>query len=83
MKRNKLALFVQPLGQPVLAIFCALLVGAMAILVTGENPLTVYAAMLKGAFGSTYYLLTTLTRATPIIICGWARRSPGVPTIWA
>lgn len=70
MKRNKLVLFLQPLGQPVLAIFCALLVGAMAILVTGENPFTVYAAMLKGAFGSTYYLLTTLTRATPIIICG-------------
>ncbi len=70
MKRNKWAILIQPLAQPVMAIFFALLIGALAILVTGENPLTVYAAMVKGAYGSTYYLLTTLTRATPIIICG-------------
>lgn len=70
MMRSKLKRLGEPLRQPAIAIFFALLVGAAAILVTGENPLTVYAAMAKGAFGSTYYLLTTLTRATPIIICG-------------
>jgi general nucleoside transport system permease protein len=53
-----------------LAIALALAVGALAILITGENPLVVYAAMFRGAFGGKYYLLTTLTRATPIIICG-------------
>ncbi len=70
MHLNKFKRIIAPLVQPAIAIFFALLVGAIAILVTGENPLTVYAAMGRGAFGSAYYLLTTLTRATPIIICG-------------
>ncbi|MHC1693254.1 MAG: ABC transporter permease [Sphaerochaetaceae bacterium] len=58
------------LAQPAMALSFALAVGVLAILVTKENPLTVYAAMFKGAFGGKYYFLTTLTRATPIIICG-------------
>ncbi len=70
MNLNKWKRIIAPLVQPVIAIFFALVVGAIAIMITGENPLTVYAAMGKGAFGSAYYLLTTLTRATPIIICG-------------
>lgn len=67
---KKLGRFLAPLKQPLIAIFCALVVGALAMLLTGENPLTVYAAMFKGAFGGKYYILTTLTRATPIIITG-------------
>jgi len=70
MINRKIQHLLTPLVQPFLALAFALLVGALAILVTGENPLTVYAAMFKGAFGGKYYLLTTLTRATPIIICG-------------
>lgn len=70
MNRRNVLKLLSPLGQPALAIGLALVVGALAILVSGENPLVVYAAMLRGAFGGKYYLLTTLTRATPIIICG-------------
>jgi general nucleoside transport system permease protein len=70
MGSRKVRQLLMPLSQPVMAIGFALAVGVLAILVTGENPLTVYAAMFKGAFGGKYYLLTTLTRATPIIICG-------------
>ncbi len=62
--------FLAPLGQPVLAIGLALTVGAIVIILTGESPFNIYGIMLKGAFGSKYYLLTTLTRATPIIITG-------------
>lgn len=67
---NKLKRLLAPLAQPAIAISFALAVGALAILIAGENPFKVYAAMGKGAFGNAYYLLTTLTRATPIIICG-------------
>ncbi len=70
MVDRKIRQLLTPLAQPGLAIGFALMVGALAILVTGENPLNVYAAMLKGAFGNKYYVQTTLTRATPIIICG-------------
>ncbi len=69
-KIKKIFRFLSPLSQPVLAITLALLVGAIAILVSGESPIEVYKIMFKGAFGSEYYLLTTLTRATPIIITG-------------
>lgn len=67
---KKIKQLLAPLAPPAIAIVCALLVGALAMLLTGENPLTVYAAMLRGAFGGKYYILTTLTRATPIIITG-------------
>jgi len=70
MVDRKIRQLLAPLVQPLLALGFALGVGALAIIVTGENPFTVYAAMFKGAFGNKYYLLTTLTRATPIIICG-------------
>lgn len=61
---------LKPLAQPAMAIGFALIVGALVMLATGDNPLAVYATMFKGAFGSPYYIFTTLTRATPIIICG-------------
>lgn len=61
---------LKPLAQPVLAIGFALIVGGLIMLATGDNPFAVYGIMFKGAFGSPYYIFTTLTRATPIIICG-------------
>ena len=73
MKTNRLKgvnRFLSSLAQPVLAIGLALLVGAITILMAGEDPIKIYGIMFKGAFGSEYYLLTTLTRATPIIITG-------------
>ncbi len=61
---------LRPFAQPVFAIALSLLVGAIVIAVANENPLEIYRIMFRGAFGSQYYLLTTLNRATPIIICG-------------
>lgn len=58
------------LVRVLVAISIALALGGVAILAVGENPLRIYAIMLRGAFGSTFALFTTLTRATPIIICG-------------
>lgn len=87
MKSNKLKRILSvfsPLLQPAVAILLAMVVGAIAIFATGNNPIEVYAIMIKGAFGSEYYLLTTLTRATPIIITGlgaaicWASNYMGI-----
>jgi general nucleoside transport system permease protein len=57
---------------PVLALafasgFCALLV-----MLSGASPLQVFGLMVKGAFGSQFALLETLTRATPLIFTGLA-----------
>lgn len=65
---------MQTLGHsllhPVLAFAVSLLIGAVIIMLTGENPLEIYGVMLHGAFGGKYYISSTLTRATPIIITG-------------
>ena len=59
-----------PLLHPLFAIVLSLIAGSLAILLAGENPVRVYTIMFNGAFGSTFSLFATLTRATPIIICG-------------
>ncbi len=70
MLHKKILVLIKPLYQPIIAIFMALVVGGIIIIFNGENPFEIYGVMIKGAFGSQYYLLATLTRATPIIICG-------------
>ncbi len=53
---------------PLLAVFLALLVGAVILLALGKNPLEAYGAMLEGAFGNQRNLFRTLTRATPLLL---------------
>ena len=62
----------QALRQPLVATIFGLLVGAAVILACGHNPMVVYAEMFQKSFLKPYYLFSTLTRATPIIICAMA-----------
>lgn len=59
-------------AQPLVAVFISLLLGAVVILICGENVFTAYGAMIRGAFGNSFYLNDTLKRATPIIMGGLA-----------
>lgn len=60
------------LKQIILATIFGLLVGAIVILISKENPIEVYAQLFEKSFFKPYYLMQTLTRATPIIICAIA-----------
>ena len=60
------------LRQPLVATVFGLLVGAAVILACGQNPGAVYLEMFTKSFFSPYYLFSTLTLATPIIICAMA-----------
>ncbi|WP_295586160.1 ABC transporter permease [uncultured Oscillibacter sp.] len=60
------------LRQPLIAAVFGLVVGAVVILACGQNPLLVYAEMFEKSFLKPYYLFSTLTRATPIIISAMA-----------
>lgn len=64
--------FLDALGQPLVAIFLSLLVGAVIIGLSGKNILASYGIMFKGAFGDGYYLSATLQRSTAIIMGGLA-----------
>jgi ABC-type uncharacterized transport system permease subunit len=57
-------------GRPILAIFLALMVSAVMILLQGANPLEAYGAMLLGSFGSVAALANTCVRAAPLLLGG-------------
>src|SRR5690606_40097150 len=63
--------FENLLGQ-LLAIIISLAGGAIIIMLVGENPIHVFATLVKGAFSSTERIAGTLLQATPIIVCGVA-----------
>lgn len=55
---------------PVVAVFLALLLGALLIVFIGKSPPAAYGALLKGAFGSKRDIAETLINVTPLIFTG-------------
>lgn len=60
------------LGEILVALFLALVVGGIFFTASGYNALSVYGLIVKGAFGNWNRMLTTLTYATPLILSGLA-----------
>ena len=54
------------------AVAIALLIGGIVILLSGQDPILAYQAMLAGAFGGAREISETLIAATPLIIGGLA-----------
>src|SRR3712207_440489 len=57
---------------PLIAIAISFLIGAIIMLVTGDNPVTAFGALFRGAFGGPTELGRTLLNATPLIFTGLA-----------
>jgi simple sugar transport system permease protein len=57
---------------PLFAILVSFAIGAVIVLATGNNPLSAYAALLRGAAGSPEALGRTLLNATPLVFTGLA-----------
>lgn len=57
---------------PVAAIAVTLVITSLLVLVAGASPFSVFHLVWKGAAGSQFALLETLTRATPLIFTGLA-----------
>ncbi|MCA9923661.1 MAG: ABC transporter permease [Anaerolineales bacterium] len=57
---------------PITAIVLALVIGGIILASSGANPIDAYAALYKGAFGSTEAFGRTLEKATPLILGGLA-----------
>ncbi len=55
---------------PVLSIVLALLTGAVLLLLSGEDPIAVYRAMARGAFGDRYGVAETLVKTIPLLLTG-------------
>ena len=54
------------------SILFALLLGCVAILLTGNSPFKAYATMINGALGSKVYLQQTVKKAVPLLGCALA-----------
>lgn len=68
--KKQLLSFYNIIKQPLIATILGLLVGLIFIIVSGKNPIEVYFLMFKKSFFEPYYFMQTLTRSTPVIICG-------------
>ncbi len=55
---------------PLAGMLLALLIGAVMLIILKVNPITAYAELIKGAFGSTSGLTQTLVKATPLLLVG-------------
>jgi len=55
---------------PVLAVFAALLFGAIMLILLGADPIEGYSEMFLGAFGSGDALVATILKATPLLFVG-------------
>lgn len=60
------------LALPVGAILVTVVIASLLVLAAGASPLAVFGLVLKGAAGTQFALLETLTRATPLIFTGLA-----------
>jgi ABC-type uncharacterized transport system permease subunit len=57
---------------PFISILIAVLIGSVIIYLSGDDPITAFSAMFKGAFGNQRAIGETLVRATPLIFTGLA-----------
>ncbi|HHT45237.1 MAG TPA: ABC transporter permease [Fastidiosipila sp.] len=61
---------LKTITNPIVTVILALLIGSFLVLPTGTSPVQAYAALFRGAFGSTNALLGTLMCSTPLLFCG-------------
>lgn len=57
---------------PITAVVLGFLIGALILIVSGASPITAYAALFKGSFGSMVAFGRTLEKATPLLFSGLA-----------
>lgn len=74
--RSAVARFAREAGNalifPILAIVLALIIGAVIVLLTGNDPIAAYAALIRGAVGSPTAIGRTILNATPLVFTGLA-----------
>ena len=57
---------------PVLAVFTAVVIGAVFVLLAGFDPIKAYSSLLRGSLGSDAALTRSLLKMTPLILSGLA-----------
>jgi len=72
MERLKIKQNMDYLVSLGIAIAAALLIGAIIMVLNGQNPIVGYTSLVVGAYGSKYKIATTLAKTVPLILTGLA-----------
>ena len=72
VKKQKVFLSLEQLYLSMFAIILSLLITALIMLVSGENPINAFQALLAGALGSKTAIATTLGKTVPLLFVGMA-----------
>jgi simple sugar transport system permease protein len=70
LRKRSTVFLISNILIPLGAIFLALLVGSIFLLIANVNPIEAYKLMFLGSFGSLYGLTETLVKATPLLLVG-------------
>lgn len=71
-KDSKFRAFIENVKFPVIAVLLSFVIGAIFIIISGNNPLVAYEALIIGSLGSIPALGETLLKTTPLIFTGLA-----------
>ena len=63
---------LRTVGVPLASVALAMAIGSVIIMVSGQDPVAAFAALLQGAFGGWYQIGETVMRATPLMLTGLA-----------
>lgn len=70
VKKKKISLADNTILFSLVSIVLGLLVGAIALVIAGHNPIEAYSAMIEGIFGKPKFIAWTIIRSTPLILTG-------------
>ena len=68
--KKKISLVDNTILFSLISIVLGLLVGAIALLIAGRDPIQAYSAMIEGVFGKPKYMAWVIIRSTPLILTG-------------
>ena len=68
--KKKISLADNPILFSLISVVLGLLVGAIALIIAGFNPIEAYLAMIEGIFGKPKFIAWTIIRSTPLILTG-------------
>lgn len=70
LKKKKVSLAENTILFSLASIVLGLVVGAIALLIAGFDPIHAYSAMIEGIFGKPKFIAWTIIRSTPLILTG-------------
>ena len=68
--KKKISLADNMILFSLISIVLGLIVGAVALIIAGFNPIDAYSAMIEGIIGKPKYIAWTVIRSTPLILTG-------------